>query len=70
MPWVLDITKADANANDEELLKADINRYYDVYGIETDYRQNGRARNRIFVNPTRLIIPILLWKFCICWVIG
>jgi deoxyhypusine synthase len=27
------------NANDEELLKADINRYYDVYGRETDYRE-------------------------------
>lgn len=25
--------------NDEELLKADINRYYDVYGKETDYRK-------------------------------
>ncbi|MEM4244549.1 MAG: deoxyhypusine synthase family protein, partial [Candidatus Bathyarchaeia archaeon] len=24
--------------NDEELLKADINRYYDVFGKETDYR--------------------------------
>jgi deoxyhypusine synthase len=26
-------------ADDEELLKADINRYYDVYGKETDYRE-------------------------------
>lgn len=26
-------------ANDQELLKADINRYYDVYGKETDYRK-------------------------------
>jgi deoxyhypusine synthase len=26
-------------ANDEELLKADVNRYYDVYGKETDYRE-------------------------------
>jgi deoxyhypusine synthase len=26
-------------ANDEALLKADINRYYDVYGKETDYRK-------------------------------
>ena len=26
-------------ANDLELLKADINRYYDVYGKETDYRE-------------------------------
>jgi deoxyhypusine synthase len=25
--------------NDEELLRADINRYYDVYGKETDYRE-------------------------------
>jgi deoxyhypusine synthase len=25
--------------NDEALLKADVNRYYDVYGKETDYRQ-------------------------------
>jgi deoxyhypusine synthase len=25
--------------NDQELLKADINRYYDVYGKETDYRK-------------------------------
>lgn len=25
--------------NDEELLNADINRYYDVYGIEADYRK-------------------------------
>jgi len=25
--------------NDEELLKADINRYYDVFGKETDYRE-------------------------------
>jgi deoxyhypusine synthase len=25
--------------NDEELLKADVNRYYDVFGKETDYRQ-------------------------------
>ncbi|MGB9842171.1 MAG: deoxyhypusine synthase family protein, partial [Candidatus Bathyarchaeales archaeon] len=25
--------------NDEELLKADINRYYDVFGKETDYRK-------------------------------
>jgi deoxyhypusine synthase len=27
------------NVNDETLLKADINRYYDVYGKETDYRE-------------------------------
>jgi deoxyhypusine synthase len=26
-------------ANDEALLKADVNRYYDVYGKETDYRK-------------------------------
>jgi deoxyhypusine synthase len=26
-------------ANDEELLKADLNRYYDVFGKETDYRK-------------------------------
>jgi deoxyhypusine synthase len=26
-------------ANDEALLKADVNRYYDVYGKETDYRE-------------------------------
>jgi deoxyhypusine synthase len=26
-------------ADDEELLKADVNRYYDVYGKETDYRE-------------------------------
>ena len=25
--------------NDEDLLKADVNRYYDVFGKETDYRQ-------------------------------
>jgi deoxyhypusine synthase len=25
--------------NDDELLKADVNRYYDVYGKETDYRE-------------------------------
>ncbi len=28
-----------SNVNDEMLLKADINRYYDVYGKETDYRE-------------------------------
>lgn len=28
-----------AQANDAELLAADINRYYDVYGKETDYRE-------------------------------
>lgn len=27
------------NVNDTELLEADINRYYDVYGKETDYRE-------------------------------
>ena len=27
------------NVNDAELLKSDINRYYDVYGLETDYRK-------------------------------
>jgi deoxyhypusine synthase len=27
------------NVNDKELLEADINRYYDVYGKETDYRE-------------------------------
>ncbi len=27
------------HANDEELLKSDINRYYDVYGRESDYRK-------------------------------
>jgi deoxyhypusine synthase len=27
------------NVNDEALLKADINRYYDVFGKETDYRE-------------------------------
>jgi deoxyhypusine synthase len=27
------------NANDEALLKADINRYYDIYGKEIDYRE-------------------------------
>jgi len=26
-------------SNDEELLEADVNRYYDVYGKETDYRE-------------------------------
>jgi deoxyhypusine synthase len=31
--------QATENINDEELLAADINRYYDVYGVETDYRQ-------------------------------
>jgi len=31
--------QATQNINDEELLAADINRYYDVYGVETDYRQ-------------------------------
>lgn len=31
--------QATSNVNDEELLEADINRYYDVYGIETDYRK-------------------------------
>jgi deoxyhypusine synthase len=31
--------QATTNINDEELLEADINRYYDVYGIETDYRK-------------------------------
>ncbi|PVX23717.1 MAG: deoxyhypusine synthase [Candidatus Bathyarchaeum sp.] len=31
--------QATKNVNDEELLAADINRYYDVYGIETDYRK-------------------------------
>ncbi len=27
------------NVNDQELLEADVNRYYDVYGKETDYRE-------------------------------
>ena len=27
------------NVNDAELLKSDINRYYDVYGLEADYRK-------------------------------
>jgi deoxyhypusine synthase len=31
--------QATQTVNDEDLLQADINRYYDVYGIETDYRQ-------------------------------
>ncbi|MEJ2240680.1 MAG: deoxyhypusine synthase family protein [Candidatus Bathyarchaeota archaeon] len=31
--------QATENINDEELLEADVNRYYDVYGIETDYRK-------------------------------
>ncbi|MFA5364682.1 MAG: deoxyhypusine synthase family protein [Candidatus Bathyarchaeia archaeon] len=31
--------QATQNIKDEELLAADINRYYDVYGIESDYRQ-------------------------------
>jgi deoxyhypusine synthase len=31
--------QATENINDEELLEEDINRYYDVYGIETDYRK-------------------------------
>jgi deoxyhypusine synthase len=31
--------QATQTVNDEELLEADINRYYDVYGIETDYRK-------------------------------
>ncbi|MDH5690229.1 MAG: deoxyhypusine synthase family protein [Candidatus Bathyarchaeota archaeon] len=31
--------QATSNVNDEKLLEADINRYYDVYGIETDYRK-------------------------------
>jgi len=31
--------QATSNVKDEELLEADINRYYDVYGIETDYRK-------------------------------
>jgi len=31
--------QATSHINDEELLKADLNRYYDVYGRETDYRK-------------------------------
>jgi len=31
--------QATQTVNDEELLEADINRYYDIYGIETDYRK-------------------------------
>jgi len=31
--------QATSKVDDEELLKADINRYYDVYGKETDYRK-------------------------------
>ena len=31
--------QATQNIKDEELLEADINRYYDVYGVENDYRQ-------------------------------
>jgi len=31
--------KGSHTANDAELLKTDINRYYDVYGIETDYME-------------------------------
>lgn len=31
--------QATSKIDDEELLEADINRYYDVYGIETDYRK-------------------------------
>ncbi len=31
--------QATQKINDEELLVADINRYYDVYGVETDYRK-------------------------------
>ena len=31
--------QATSNINDEVLLEEDINRYYDVYGIETDYRK-------------------------------
>ena len=30
--------QATSNVSDKQLLEADINRYYDVYGIETDYR--------------------------------
>ena len=43
--------QATQTVNDEELLEADINRYYDVYGIETDYRKMERTPNRIPVNP-------------------
>jgi deoxyhypusine synthase len=31
--------KGTHQVNDQELLEADVNRYYDVYGKETDYRQ-------------------------------
>ena len=31
--------QATQNINDQDLLEADINRYYDVYGVETDYRE-------------------------------
>jgi len=31
--------QATSDVKDEDLLKADINRYYDVYGVETDYRE-------------------------------
>ncbi|MCW4034264.1 MAG: deoxyhypusine synthase family protein [Candidatus Bathyarchaeota archaeon] len=31
--------QATSDVKDEDLLAADINRYYDVYGIETDYRE-------------------------------
>ena len=33
--------------NDEQLLHDDVNRYYDVYGKETDYRKMEEARHRL-----------------------
>jgi len=41
--------QATQNINDEELLEADINRYYDVYGIETDYRKMEELLTKFFL---------------------
>ncbi|MEJ2272926.1 MAG: deoxyhypusine synthase family protein [Candidatus Bathyarchaeota archaeon] len=41
--------QATKNIDDEDLLEADINRYYDVYGIETDYRKMEELLTEFFL---------------------
>jgi deoxyhypusine synthase len=49
--------------DDEALLKADVNRYYDVFGKETDYRK----MEELVTDFVMTLIPTHLWNSFIFW---
>ncbi len=59
--------KGSQNANDIDLMKADVNRYYDVYGSEVDYMEMTELIAEFIVNELEENVPYssreFLYKF-------